>query len=77
MMLRTGSTGAAVRDLQELLNFALFLQPLLVVDGIFGPKTNQRVIAFQKTSGLMADGIAGPLTGNSLVGTVIKTLRPF
>ncbi len=77
MMLRTGSTGAEVRDLQELLNFALSLQPLLAVDGIFGPKTNQRVIAFQKTSGLMADGIAGPLTGNSLVSTVIKTLRPF
>ena len=77
MMIRIGSTGKDVRDIQQLLNFTLPLQPLLAVDGIFGPKTNQRVVAFQKQSGLMADGIVGPMTGNSLVTTVLKSLKPF
>ncbi|MBS1830661.1 MAG: peptidoglycan-binding protein [Acidobacteria bacterium] len=77
MMLRIGSTGADVRNLQELLNFSIPFQPLLVLDGIFGPKTNQRVIAFQKQNGLMADGIAGPMTGKALVGRVLQTLKPF
>ena len=77
MMIRIGSTGNDVRDIQQLLNFTLPLQPMLVVDGIFGPKTNQRVVAFQQRSGLMADGIVGPMTGNSLVTSVLKTLKPF
>lgn len=35
-------------------------------DGVFGPKTREAVIAFQKQSGLAADGIAGPATSKSL-----------
>lgn len=77
MMLRIGSTGSDVRDVQQLLNFTLPLQPLLAVDGIFGPKTNQRVIAYQKQFGLMADGIVGPMTGKTLIGNVIQKVKPF
>lgn len=32
------------------------------VDGIFGPKTKEAVIQFQKANGLAADGIIGPKT---------------
>ena len=36
------------------------------VDGIFGPKTKQAVIAFQKAHGLTCDGIIGPKTWSKL-----------
>jgi peptidoglycan hydrolase-like protein with peptidoglycan-binding domain len=35
-------------------------------DGVFGPKTREAVIAYQKKSGLDADGVAGPATAESL-----------
>lgn len=34
----------------------------IVVDGVFGPKTKQAVIQFQKDHGLSPDGIIGPKT---------------
>jgi hypothetical protein len=34
----------------------------LVADGIFGSKTHNRVLEFQRINGLTADGIAGPQT---------------
>ena len=77
MMLRMGSQGAQVRDLQDMLNVAVPVQPFLMVDGMFGPKTNQRVVTFQKQMGLMADGIAGPLTGKALVITVLSLLKAY
>jgi peptidoglycan hydrolase-like protein with peptidoglycan-binding domain len=39
---------------------------LLVVDGIFGSKTHQRVKEFQRINLLTQDGIAGPNTLNKL-----------
>ena len=41
-------------------NSLLTEQPPLKVDGIFGPKTQARVIAFQKQAKLAPDGIVGP-----------------
>jgi peptidoglycan hydrolase-like protein with peptidoglycan-binding domain len=75
--LRTGSTGENVRQLQEVLNFLVKPQPLLKVDGIFGPKTQASVVQFQELAKLSADGIVGPLTSKALVGSVLGTLaRP-
>jgi hypothetical protein len=55
---RRGSTGNAVRTLQ----FRL----ALVVDGVFGPKTEQAVRDFQRANGLQIDGVVGPKTWAAL-----------
>ncbi len=64
-MISYGSRGPDVADAQQLLN-QHGATPPLVVDGIFGPKTRQATIAFQKAHGLAPDGIIGPLTWGAL-----------
>lgn len=66
--LRFGSRGQAVRRLQRRLNIWIrrrrrspFIRPL-IVDGIFGPKTDAAVRIFQRSRGLRVDGIVGPRT---------------
>jgi peptidoglycan hydrolase-like protein with peptidoglycan-binding domain/Tfp pilus assembly protein PilF len=39
------------------------------IDGRYGPRTEQAVIRFQATHGLLVDGIAGPLTWAALSGS--------
>ena len=68
------SSGPDVRDLQEMLNLTVPLQPGLKIDGIFGLKTNERVMTFQRRAGLVADGIVGPKTGKALVGKVLTAI---
>lgn len=46
----------------------------LTPDGQFGPQTRQRVIAFQGSAGLGADGIVGPQTWAALING--HTLHP-
>lgn len=67
-VLRKGSTGAAVKELQELLNTDSRYGGLKV-DGIFGSDTLSSVRAFQADSGLTPDGIVGPLTWAALQQT--------
>jgi peptidoglycan hydrolase-like protein with peptidoglycan-binding domain len=65
---KLGSTGSAVRAVQDQANFRnLKNGHSLNVDGIFGPKTKTWVQGFQKAEGFKADGIAGPLTWQALV----------
>ncbi len=63
-----GSTGSAVKTLQTQLN-AKGANPQLAVDGIFGPKTLEAVLKFQRANGLDDDGIVGPLTWTQLLRT--------
>lgn len=62
-MLRQGSKGAAVRDLQALLVRAGFS---LTVDGDFGASTERAIRTWQKQQGLDIDGVAGPKTMETL-----------
>lgn len=59
------STGQAVRDLQNALVKAGFLNTGQV-DGEFGPMTKAAVEAFQKSKGLGADGVCGANTWKAL-----------
>jgi peptidoglycan hydrolase-like protein with peptidoglycan-binding domain len=59
-LLKRGSRGEDVRRLQEALK-RLGFDPG-PIDGIFGPKTEAAVKAFQKKYGLVVDGIVGPQT---------------
>ncbi len=60
-LIQEGSTGEDVKDLQIVLN-ATVANPNLVIDGIFGAKTKEAVIAFQNQNNLTPDGIVGPQT---------------
>ncbi|HEY9723837.1 MAG TPA: peptidoglycan-binding protein [Oscillatoriaceae cyanobacterium] len=63
-MLQQGSSGAAVRTLQQQLANAGFSPG--GIDGIFGPQTRAAVQAYQASRGLSVDGIVGPQTQGAL-----------
>lgn len=60
--------------LQGSLNSYLALNPPLVVDGIYGPKTIAAVEAFQTKIGLTVDGFAGQITQAALRGLLTKVI---
>ena len=62
--LKIGSSGAAVKDLQNKLKTAGY--EVGPIDGKFGPGTRKALMAFQKSKGLKVDGIAGPNTMKAL-----------
>ena len=61
--LRRGSSGAAVRRLQQALAAAGFP---VATDGQFGPRTEEAVREFQRARGLDVDGLVGPRTWQAL-----------
>jgi len=67
--LKEGSSGAEVKKLQQGVKDKGFDPGL--IDGIFGPGTEAAVIAFQRSEGLVPDGIAGPKTLGALSLTVM------
>ena len=66
--LSSGDRAAAVADLQQALA-ALGLYSG-GVDGVFGDSTAAAVSSFQAQHGLVADGVAGPLTVQALIETL-------
>lgn len=66
LQLQEGNTGNPVRALQTLLNGAIHAG--LVVDGVYGPQTQQAVRNYQSTQRLGVDGIAGVHTWGDLLG---------
>ncbi len=66
ILLKLGMRNGAVKTLQLRLNTRLTPCPFLVPDGIFGPKTDQGVRAFQQQRGLVVDGLVGPNTWGAL-----------
>lgn len=63
MLLKKGSTGNKVRELQTLLK--------IKVDGHFGPATEKAVLAFQDQRNLETDGIVGLKTWEKLKSSLI------
>ena len=55
---KIGDKGPKVREIQRKLNIA--------ADGDFGPATHAAVVAFQKSKGLVPDGVVGPKTLKAL-----------
>jgi N-acetyl-anhydromuramyl-L-alanine amidase AmpD len=64
-VLRTGSTGPYVRELQVLLNMR---GAGLAVDGQFGPLTHAAVTHYQQAVHISVDGVVGPQTWGKLLG---------
>lgn len=75
--LRLGSAGPAVQLLQLALNRAGFGD--LETDGLFGPATRRALTRFQRSAGLVSDGVAGAQTHRALLpwytGYLVHTLR--
>ncbi|MCL2369813.1 MAG: peptidoglycan-binding protein [Firmicutes bacterium] len=70
VVLRNGSSGHDVRQLQWLLNYIgyyfEFVPNDLTVDGRFGARTENSVREFQRNFGLNPDGVVGPATWNKI-----------
>jgi len=60
MLLKKGSKGSNVKELQEALG--------LSADGIFGVGTEKAVKQFQQTNGLSIDGLVGTKTWEAIIG---------
>ena len=69
-VLRKGSEGSDVKDMQKLLLSYGQKLPKYGADGDFGTETEKAVKAFQKARGLDTDGVCGPLTWTALGGGV-------
>ena len=70
---KTGSRGSEVRQIQtKLKNWGYYKGN---VDGIFGSKTREAVLWFQRKNGLTPDGIAGPAT-LAAMGIFTKSSSP-
>jgi peptidoglycan hydrolase-like protein with peptidoglycan-binding domain len=65
VLLKSGSTGDAVRAVQHQLNQKRSAR--LHVDGTFGTMTVSAVVAFQRHAGLVADGVMNSATWRNLI----------
>jgi murein L,D-transpeptidase YcbB/YkuD len=75
VQVKRGSTGEAVRGVQEEFQFRnLSGDPSrgLRIDGIFGPQTEAAVRGFQQALGIGVDGIVGPITWRALVSGMLS-----
>jgi peptidoglycan hydrolase-like protein with peptidoglycan-binding domain len=75
VQVKKGSTGDAVRGVQEVITFHDVSDgegTPIDVDGIFGPITDAWVRGFQTAVGTAADGIVGPITWRALVSGMLS-----
>jgi N-acetylmuramoyl-L-alanine amidase len=71
MILRLGSKGKQVAELQRLLKERGFFNNPTITEN-FGPVTDTAVRAFQKSNKLKEDGVVGPRTWNMLSTRVVN-----
>ena len=67
-ILRIGSSGSEVRELQRLLNSQLQPSPNLRANGRFRARTRRAVRSFQQNKWLVVDGVVGRCTWAALRG---------
>jgi uncharacterized protein (TIGR02594 family) len=72
-MLREGSSGSAVAEMQQQLKQRGFNPGS--VDGVFGPRTEMAVKAFQRSQGITVDGVFGPQSQNAMSQTPMSSRR--
>jgi peptidoglycan hydrolase-like protein with peptidoglycan-binding domain len=75
VQVKKGSTGDAVRGVQEVMKFHDQSDgegPAIHVDGIFGAQTDGWVRGFQTAVGTTSDGIVGPITWRALVSGMLS-----
>jgi len=75
VQVQNGSTGDAVRGVQEVIKFhdqSGGEGPPVQVDGIFGPRTEAWVRGFQTAVGTPSDGIVGPITWRAMVSGMLS-----
>jgi peptidoglycan hydrolase-like protein with peptidoglycan-binding domain len=75
VQVQEGSTGDAVRGVQEVMKFHDQSDgegPPIHVDGIFGPITDQWVRGFQTAVDIDVDGIVGPVTWRAMVSGMLS-----
>lgn len=75
IVLRQGSTGEQVAEVQALLKLLGFYSG--PVDGTYQESTASAVSAFQQATGLPPDGVVGPATWNRLLPTVPAGVAPL
>jgi peptidoglycan hydrolase-like protein with peptidoglycan-binding domain len=75
VQVKKGSTGDAVRGVQEVMRFHDQSDgegPPIHVDGIFGPQTDSWVRGFQNAVDIDVDGIVGPITWRAMVSGMLS-----
>ena len=75
VQVKSGSTGDAVRGVQEVRKFHDQSDgegPVIHIDGIFGPQTDAWVRGFQTAVGTTSDGIVGPITWRAMVSGMLS-----
>jgi peptidoglycan hydrolase-like protein with peptidoglycan-binding domain len=75
VQVQRGSTGDAVRGVQEVMKFHDQSDgegPPIHVDGIFGPQTDRFVRGFQNAIDIDVDGIVGPVTWRAMVSGMLS-----
>ncbi len=80
IVLRLGSVGENVRLMQTYLNAISNSYPSIpkvTADGVFGPATQNAVIAFQKQFGLTPDGLIGKQTWDKIVSVYKNESLPY
>ncbi|HEV3478016.1 MAG TPA: peptidoglycan-binding protein [Gaiellaceae bacterium] len=75
VQVKRGSTGGAVRAVQQVMKFHDQSDgegTPVQIDGIFGPRTDAWVRGFQTAVGTASDGIVGPITWRALVSGMLS-----
>ena len=75
VQVKKGSSGDAVRGVQEVMTFhdqSGGEAPPVQIDGVFGPRTDKWVRGFQTAVGASSDGVVGPITWRALLSGMLS-----